>query len=190
MPFIALGVGGIITGLVGAKMQSNAANKATDAQTAAGEKALALQSQIYNTTRGDLGPYREAGVTALNDQHGLMALLGLPVGAGMAPAGGPVGQGLGTGQAMDPGYNAAQANFDRFSPTGGYIGKDMPMSEKMTNPNVTIDSSGYTARQHGADPNQAIPKYKVRTPDGTVVQVPADKLADAVQHGGTSLGQV
>lgn len=50
-------LGGIANGLIGA----NAASKASDAQTAAAQKALELQKYMYDTTRSDQAPYRATG---------------------------------------------------------------------------------------------------------------------------------
>jgi len=179
-------VGGIIAGagsIGAAAIQSHAAGKAADQQVAAGDKALALQKDIYNQQQANEAPFRNTGASAITTLGGL---LGLPSGGG-----GSTGQ-LPTntlGSVAGPGYTPAQANFDRYSPTGGYIGKDTPMAEQMTNPYVNIDASGYTAQQHGASPS-AIPMLKVRAPNGNVYTVPADKAAEAQQNGGTVLGTV
>lgn len=62
----ALGVGGsILAGSVlGAGATAYAANTAASAQTAAAQKAQDTALGMYNTTRGDLQPFRNAGVQA------------------------------------------------------------------------------------------------------------------------------
>lgn len=64
----ALGVGGSI--LAGSALGAGAAiygaNKAADAQTAATQKASDTALNMYNTTRGDLSPYRDIGQDASN----------------------------------------------------------------------------------------------------------------------------
>jgi hypothetical protein len=51
--------------LFGAHKQSEAADKATKAQTAANDKALALQKEIFETQREDMMPWLDAGREAL-----------------------------------------------------------------------------------------------------------------------------
>jgi len=182
-------VGGIIAGagsLGAAAIGAHAAGKAANQQVAAGDKALALQKDIYNQQQVNEAPFRNTGAAAITTLGGL---LGLPQGGG----GGSTGQ-LPTntlGSTFDPAVTPGQANFDRYSLHGGYIGKDVPMSEKMSNPAISQDVSGYTAQQHGASPSAAMPPMlRVRAPNGNVYTVPADKAAEAQQNGGTVLGTV
>lgn len=65
------GVGSIVGGIMG----SNAAEDAAEAQDKAAKKALALQKEMYDTTRGDLSPYRDVGKSGL---YSLADLYGLP----------------------------------------------------------------------------------------------------------------
>lgn len=58
----------------GALLSQNATNKALDTQTAAGDKALALQEKMYNQSRADLAPYRESGNAANAKLSQLMGL--------------------------------------------------------------------------------------------------------------------
>lgn len=51
--------------IVGGLLQASAAKKAAKAQTSAANNQLAVQREMYNTTRGDLSPYRDAGTNAL-----------------------------------------------------------------------------------------------------------------------------
>ncbi len=53
-------------GLAGSLIQSHQADKATQAQVDAANKALALQSNIYQQQRADLAPYRNAGASSLS----------------------------------------------------------------------------------------------------------------------------
>jgi len=157
-------------GLGSAAIQSKQVGKAVNAQTAATDKAIE-----------QLKPFQQTGTEAFTTLGSLMGLGG--GGGGAAPA-------LGT-KTFDPQITPGQANFSRYSPTGGYIGKDVPMAEQMTNHNVALDASGYTAQQHGASPGAAMsPMLKVRAPNGNIYQVPADKAAEAQQNGGTVLGTV
>ncbi|MGA0613424.1 hypothetical protein [Paracoccus sp. KR1-242] len=73
--------GSVASGLMG----SSASKKAASAQTDANDKALALQREMYDQTRSDLGGYRDAGGVGL---QALMYELGLgpaPRVGGQAP---------------------------------------------------------------------------------------------------------
>jgi hypothetical protein len=52
---------------------SNAAKDAADAQIKAGQEANALAKYIYDTSRADQAPYRQAGADALTGIKGLLA---------------------------------------------------------------------------------------------------------------------
>lgn len=67
MDWLQLG-GNLLNGYMG----SRAAGKAADAQTAAGQEANALQKYIFDQTRADWAPYRDAGVSALGQIQGLL----------------------------------------------------------------------------------------------------------------------
>ena len=62
MAWVATAVIG--AGVLGAGATMYGANKAADAQTAAGERAIAMQQGQYQQTRTDLDPYRSAGANA------------------------------------------------------------------------------------------------------------------------------
>jgi len=62
MAWVATAVIG--AGVLGAGATIYGANKAADAQTAAGERAIAMQQQQYQQTRSDLSPYRDIGASA------------------------------------------------------------------------------------------------------------------------------
>jgi len=59
-----------VANVIGTKMQSDAAGDAADKQTAAADRATALQEKQYNQTRADQEPWRQAGVTALSGMQG------------------------------------------------------------------------------------------------------------------------
>lgn len=66
----ALNFGGnLLSGILG----SNAAGNAADAQLAAGRESNALQKYMYDTTRTDFAPYRQAGTSALAGIQKLLA---------------------------------------------------------------------------------------------------------------------
>lgn len=167
-------------GLGSAAIQSHQVSKAVDAQKEATNQAIQ-----------NLEPFRQTGTQAFTT---LGALMGLPGGGG----GGAAPQAAQYDQPFTP----AQQNFAHYSPTGGYIGKDLPMSEQMTNPFVNLDSSGRTAAQHGASlssygpqaqnapTSMSGPMLRGQTPTGAMVQVPAEKQAEFTQNGGKILGQL
>lgn len=66
MSFVAVAVGGTVAGVAGSVIQANAAEDAADKQLEAVDKSNALQEKIYNQTREDIQPWREAGVNALS----------------------------------------------------------------------------------------------------------------------------
>lgn len=57
-------------GVVGAKMQSNAVNKAAKLQTAAADKSQAFNQQVYNDQRHDLQPFVQGGTSAFQQLLG------------------------------------------------------------------------------------------------------------------------
>lgn len=61
--------GNLLSGYMG----SRAAGQASDAQLQAAREALALQAQMYNQTREDFAPYRQAGTSALAQIQNLLA---------------------------------------------------------------------------------------------------------------------
>ena len=166
-------------GLGSAAIQSHQVSKAVDAQKAATDQAIA-----------NLKPFQQVGTKAFTT---LGELMGLGPGGGASAA---------PGQPTDAAISPGQANFSGFSPSGGYVGKNVPMAERMSNPNVNVDAAGYTAQQHGASLPTAssytasagassiggAPMLRVKAPNGQIYQVPADKVAEAQQNGGTVLG--
>jgi hypothetical protein len=179
-------VGGIIAGagsIGAAAIGAHAAGKAADQQVAAGDKALALQKDIYNQQQANEAPWRNTGAAAITSLGGL---LGLP----QAPAGGGSGQ-LPTntlGSTFDAPISPGQANFAGYSPSGGYIGKDVPMTERMKNPAVNVDASGYTAQQHGAS-SYAAPTVRMQAPNGEIEMVPESAVSHYEQQGAKVIGR-
>lgn len=55
------------TGIVSAIVSSDAADSAADAQTRAGQQAAGVSKAMYDQTRKDLSPYREAGEAATTE---------------------------------------------------------------------------------------------------------------------------
>lgn len=83
MPAIAIAAGiGAVGSIASAAIQSRAAGRAADTQENAANNALGLQRDIYNQTRADLAPYRDAGASAVGTLSGLM---GLPMASSSGP---------------------------------------------------------------------------------------------------------
>jgi hypothetical protein len=74
-----IAVGVIGAAAVGAAGTAYAASKAADAQTAAADKAQQTQMNMYNTTRGDLAPFRDMGVSAAGQLTSRLADLTAPI---------------------------------------------------------------------------------------------------------------
>lgn len=71
--------------VVGGAISSNAAGKASDAQSESAANADATQRYMYDQTRADQAPYREAGVAANNLLAQYLGLPGYANGAGPNP---------------------------------------------------------------------------------------------------------
>lgn len=66
-------------GVVGAASTAYAANKAADAQTQAANTAAQTQLGMYNTTRGDLAPFRDIGTNAASTLTSKLSDLTAPI---------------------------------------------------------------------------------------------------------------
>ena len=77
MAWVATAVIG--AGVLGAGATIFGASKAADAQTAAGERAIAMQQGQYQQTRSDLDPYRAAGANATTLLNSRIGELTTPV---------------------------------------------------------------------------------------------------------------
>ena len=77
MAWVATAVIG--AGVLGAGPTIFGASKAADAQTAAGERAIAMQQGQYQQTRSDLDPYRAAGANATTLLNSRIGELTTPV---------------------------------------------------------------------------------------------------------------
>jgi len=77
MAWVATAIVG--SAVIGGISQSYAASKAADAQTAAADKAIALQQGQYQQTRSDLDPYRQIGRTASDQLSSRIGELTTPI---------------------------------------------------------------------------------------------------------------
>lgn len=95
----------------GALLANNATNEAIDTQTAAGEKALALQEKMYNQSRADLAPYRATGEAAnakLSQLMGLAPVDGTAIRSNLMKSYPAL---FGTGQAESPATSVTPAGY-------------------------------------------------------------------------------
>ena len=74
-----VGAAVIGAGAIGAGASIYGANKAADTQAAAAAQAAALQKEMYDTTRADLGTYRNIGGVATKDLTGRLSDLTAPI---------------------------------------------------------------------------------------------------------------
>ena len=95
----------------GALLSNSATNNAIDTQTAAGEKALALQEKMYNQSREDLAPYRASGNAAnakLSQLMGLAPVDGSAIRSSLMQSHPAL---FGIGQAETPAASTAPAGY-------------------------------------------------------------------------------
>lgn len=83
MSFVATAIVG--SAAVGAAVTAYSANKAADAQIAAADKAAQTTLGMYNTTRGDLAPFRQMGVDAGSTLQSRLTDLTTPINLPDAP---------------------------------------------------------------------------------------------------------
>lgn len=72
--------------LIGGMMQSDAASSAADAQVQAANSANQTQLQMFNQTRNDQAPWRDAGSSALGQLSELLGINGSVASLGATPA--------------------------------------------------------------------------------------------------------
>lgn len=172
------------TQVAGAKMASNASNKAADQQVQATDKGLALQRDIYSQQVAGMQPYATGGLNAYNS---LNSLMGLPIVGAAAPA----APGTATGP-VDPMVANIPANR-RATPENGTGVFAIPRRGTLgeaTQSSYRSPASGVVAGQQQAQPTGG--SFAVRRDGGMVqMQSPTGELAtvpaDQVDHF-TSLG--
>lgn len=93
-----MGLFSFVGGIIGGNKAAKASKKATAAQVAAQEKAIAEQRRQYDQSREDFSPYRESGTAALQQMNDLLGVVTAnPMGLDQWNASGeaPVGDGAG-----------------------------------------------------------------------------------------------
>jgi len=58
-----------VASIGGAAVGGLSSNMASKTQSEAGRRAVELQGRIYDTSRSDLSPYRDAGLAAVTGAH-------------------------------------------------------------------------------------------------------------------------
>lgn len=186
IPLISAGIS-FAGNLIGSKQQSNAAQKATEAEVTAQREALALQERIYNQTRGDLAPWVASGRNALS---ALSTLGGLPdplaAGAGGALSGST--SGLATqGQPL----TALRTGANFGAPAGNWpsvMGKWIPPTDQGgAAPPMTLAGLSQQG-QSGYAPQGGGQTVLMRAPTGEVRPVPAHLAAHYQARGAQRVG--
>jgi hypothetical protein len=171
IPSIISAVGSVGSALIG----SSASKTAAKTQTDASDKALALQKEMYNTTRSDLSPWTNAGGQAVT---ALSSLMGLPSGSVGGGSSGNIQTVLGqplSGQASsrtNPGPNAdytGQKAVSRYDLAPGTVesGGTMPLASvagSRSNPQTIAQAqtaSGYVTMRAPNGETQAVPSSTV-----------------------------
>jgi len=116
----------------GALVSGVSSNMAARTQTGAGNRAIDLQRDIYNQSRSDLGPYREAGLAALTR---LQRLMGISAGGGSEQGG--TGADFGS---LSRNFSSSDLNNDPVYQSGLQFG--LGEGEKAIN-NRAIAAGGY-----------------------------------------------
>jgi hypothetical protein len=207
-PFAALKnptvLGTIVSGL-GTLVNAIQTNKATNAQEKQAADALALQARMYDTTREDLRPYREAGSAAERYRGYLLGLPGYDTPSSGAQ---PVTE-AGTQTVNIPGVGQVRQNQIIRNPdgsikqiNGSIVSRDtsgsMPVTPEGQRPagmkpygfsgslaaGVTQPGTLSSLSQMAPSQSQMV---SVKSPTGHVGQIPANRLQDALAAGGTQV---
>ena len=178
-PWIGPVVGAVIAG----KEQSDAAKKAGQQQIAAGNQAMDIGSQMYNSQTALLSPWRTGGQSALNAELGFLGLpstgapMAAPAGSTLGTAGAPTN--ASTGSAAPPGMQ--EGAISDPSANGGYAG--------VSPGTATLGSvSSYTAPGSYGPKSNPRPSFKVKNAAGDTKTVSAELVADAQKDGWSVVG--
>jgi hypothetical protein len=163
------------SGVVGSLIERSAANKATDAQTEAADKSLALTEKMYEQDRADYAPYRNIGAYSLSQ---LGHLTGMPPDFGT--------------QAVE---DATQPRTAIPRAPGGV--PQPAQSEMSLNPlagppdvvgNITRSPEFQSLRDLGAKQQSASSFVRMRAPDGEEADVDPREVAMFERAGARRIG--
>jgi hypothetical protein len=169
------------TSLASAKMQSNAANRASKAQSASQDTSQAFNQQAFDYQKQLMNPYAQAGQTSLAN---LMAQHW-----GGSPAdysqqqGPPQGQQAMPGQrpqGMAPTMGQAMPRSQGGQPLGGFAGPQGGMPQQ----GQAAPGMGQPAQQPGGGGQMV----RMRAPTGEVTTIPAAMAAQFEQRGAVRVG--
>ncbi len=156
----ALTAGQIGANLAGSIIQSNQASKAAQAEQAAAEKALALQSNIYQQQRSDLAPYRNAGSSSLS---------ALTYGLGLDPSK--------SADTTTPYFQQqAQAQNTASQQASQAQNRTPPAAPSQAVPRTSLSAISAPATNG---------MVAMRSPDGRAAQVPQNQVQAALAAGGS-----
>lgn len=168
------------TGLIGAKMQADAASQAAALQNQYLNKALDIGTQEYNQRIANLQPYRSAGTQGLGQ---LNSLMGLPQ-VGQAPYAQPIpipGQNT-VSPTSQPLTRDPATNLPLYKP-----GQAVPSGAPNTStgqPVLYNSSANLQTLGAPASPASSVGTLNVKAPNGNVYQVPPAQLSAALANGG------
>ncbi len=176
VPFIPAIIGGAAT-VFGAHEAASGTADAAKTQADATNRALDITQQQYQQQRSDLGPYRAAGQGAVGQLSYLLGVPGFEGGATShaAPPDAPTfAPNNVTQQQLDPGQQQALVS-DALKNTPFPLQKDFLFQRAAAgNPYV---AQGQAAAGGGQ-------MVTVKAPNGSVGQIPANRLNDALAAGG------
>ncbi len=163
----ALTAGQIGANLAGSIIQSRQASKAAEAEQAAAEKALALQSNIYQQQRADLAPYRNAGSSSLS---------ALTYGLGLDPSK--------SADTTTPYFQQQAQAQNNAVPQNAQRNPNSPATQPIQAGNYTggtaVPRTSLTAL---SSPSSGM--VAMRSPDGRPAQVPQNQVQAALAAGGS-----
>ena len=158
------------TALGGALIQKSSSDKATDAQTDAANKAVALTEKMYEQDRADYAPYRNIGAFSLGQ---LGHLTGMPPDFGTKAV----------SEATAPRTAVQRApTTSNAQPTPSVWGR----ITSMENPAVSLPEF-QSLRDLGAQQQSASSFVRMRAPDGEEADIPPHEVALFESHGATRI---
>jgi len=178
MSWVAVAIGG--SALVGGLLQSNAANRASDAQANAAAQSNATNWNIYQQQRTDQQPWMQRGNAAGNQLAYLMGLPGYGPGAQFGGQGGyggynpgqqtdPSGRSYGQRKPQDLAGVVEDENGRLTRPQddfGGYPTGGLDPVNQQPNYNTAMGDYGSLSRKFGAQDFQVDPGYQFRLSEG------------------------
>ncbi len=152
-------------GLAGSLIQSRQADKATQAQVDAANRALELQGNIYQQQRADLAPYRNAGAASLS---------ALTYGMGLDPSK--------TADTTTPYFNQQAQAQNNAVPQNAQRNPNSPTTQPIPAGNYTGGQA--VPRVSSLAPTAGDGTVSMMSPDGRQARVPQNQVQAALAAGG------